>query len=204
MDYLPSPALQKLLLSAGHHLVCLFLAEILHSGYTSPEAMVTCLAAATSIEFLNIRFQSPQSCPNRASRHLPLLIHTILPTLIYFIFHGISEYLEDFISQVDTPLLKDFYLNLFHQLTFDVSQLHQFIRHAETLSALNIARVDLEDSYTTINLSHQIQLSSFPRMRLSTSCNGSDWQLSFAAQACNSFSLTLSTLETPIVHKDEF
>jgi hypothetical protein len=82
MDYLPFPALRKLLLSANHHLVRLYLTKIPHSGYTSPEPMVTCLSAATSLEFLDLRFQSPRSRPDRASRRPPPLIRTILPALV--------------------------------------------------------------------------------------------------------------------------
>ena len=46
------PRLPKLLLSATH-LVCLTLWNIPHSGYFSPEAMVTCLSVLTRLEKLS-------------------------------------------------------------------------------------------------------------------------------------------------------
>ena len=55
---IPFPGLPKLLLSATH-LVELTLEFIPHSGYFSPEAMVTALAVLTSLENLHIEFDSP-------------------------------------------------------------------------------------------------------------------------------------------------
>ena len=195
VNYLPFPALRNLLLSASH-LVTLYLERIPHSAYISPEAMVACLSAVTNLESLELRFRSPKSRPNRANRHPPPLIRTTLPALRKFFFYGVSEYLEDFISRVDAPLLDEVDITLFHQLTFDVSQLHQFIGRTETLSALNIVNVTLDDEHITVELSPQILVYSCPRISLSTSCKGSDWQLSFLAQACISLSPTLSTFET--------
>jgi hypothetical protein len=104
LDFLPFPELRRLLISASH-LVHLALFRIPHSGYISPEAMVTCLSAATSLKSLHLQFQSPRSLPNRATRLPPPLIRTILPALTCFIFQGDSEYSEDFISMINAPLL---------------------------------------------------------------------------------------------------
>ena len=203
VDYLPFPALRNLLLSA-HYLVRVHLLNIPHSEYISPKAIVSCLSAATSLKFLELRFLSPRSRPNRATRRPPPLTHTILPALTDFHFRGVSEYLEDFISRVDAPLLDVVNIRLFHQLTFDVSQLHQFISRTEILSAFNIADVVLADNYTEVELSQQTPAHSRPKISLSIWCNRSDWQLSFQAQACNSLSPILSTFETLIVHENEF
>src|SRR5216683_5505093 len=64
---IPFPALPKLLLST-HDLVTLRLWFIPRSGYFSPEAMVTALATLTSLELLELRFRSPRSEADRASR----------------------------------------------------------------------------------------------------------------------------------------
>ncbi|KAH9974505.1 hypothetical protein BJV74DRAFT_184515 [Russula compacta] len=205
LDYLPFPALRSLLLSASH-LVVLCLDKIPHSAYTSPEAMVTCLAVATSLKFLELIFLSPQSRSNHEARHLPPLIRTILPALTHFNFHGDSEYLEDFISRVDAPLLDEVDIRLFHQLTFDLSQLDQFISRTEALSALNIVNLDLDCDHTRVELSQLEQTleDSRPMFRLSVRCNGSHWQLSFLAQAFSSLSPTLSTFETINVRENRF
>ena len=200
VDSLPFLALRNLLLSATH-LVDLYLVKIPHSGYISPEAMVTCLSAATNLKYLELRFLSPQSRPDRRP---PPLIRTILPALAVFHFHGVTEYLEDFISRVNVPILEEVDIGFFHQLTFDVSQLHQFIGRTEALSALNIANVDLDDYCTSVELSQQTRAFSRPRISLSMFCNGSDWQFSFLTQACSSLSPTLSNYETLNVREKGF
>ena len=60
LDTIPFPGLPKLLLSATH-LVNLWLFNIPHSGYISPEAMVTCLTMLTKLKTLQLEFESPQS-----------------------------------------------------------------------------------------------------------------------------------------------
>ena len=62
---IPFPGLPKLLLSATH-LVHLDL-YIPHSGYISPEVMVTCLSALTRLEKLEIGFKSRRSRPDTRS-----------------------------------------------------------------------------------------------------------------------------------------
>ena len=155
--------------------------------------MVTCLTAVASLEWLKLGFQSPRSRPDRL---LPPLARTVLPTLTTFHFRGANEYSEDFISRVNPPLLKEVDIRLFHQLLFDVSQLHLFIRHSETLSALNIANVVVGDCLARLELSRRIYAFSRPGIRLSILCNESGRQISFLAQVCNALSPTLSTFES--------
>ena len=63
LNRIPFPGLPNLLLSATH-LVTLYLFDIPHSGYISPEAMVTCLSTLTSLSSFSLVFQSPRSCPD--------------------------------------------------------------------------------------------------------------------------------------------
>ena len=191
VDFLPFPVLQNFLLFS-HYLVRVHLQKIPHSGYISPEAMVTCLSAATNLKYLDIRFLSP---PSRPDSRPPPLIRTILPALTDLYFQGVIEYSEDFISRVDAPLLDRVIIYLFHQLTFDLSQLHQFIRRTETLSSVNFARIDLDNGRASVELA-QMPHPYLPSIRLLTQSSGSDWQLSFLAQTCSSLSPTLSTFET--------
>ena len=95
-------ATQKLLLSATH-LVRLSLHGIPHSGYISPEAMVALLSMLASLNTLSLGFKSPQSRPDRESRCLPPLKCSILPALDYFYFNGVTGYLEELVTHVDTP-----------------------------------------------------------------------------------------------------
>ena len=176
---IPIPGLPKLLLSATH-LVRLDLWKIPHSGYFSPEAMVTCLSVLTRLETLVIRFKSPRSRPDR--RHPPPRTRTILPVLTMLDFCGVSEYLEDFVARIDAPLLDKLNITFFHQLVFDTPQLALFISRTpkfQTHDKLE-ARVDFPSpnfSFTTLD----------GRLSLTISCRKSDWQLSSLAQVCSSF-----------------
>ncbi|KAI0288635.1 hypothetical protein BC826DRAFT_678387 [Russula brevipes] len=148
----PFPAIPKLLLSASG-LGELFLLDIPHSGYISPEAMITCLSALTRLETLYIGFLSPRSRPDQPSP--PRSAHTILPALNSFDFRGVSEYLEDLISHIDAPLLSEFDINFFNQSIFNTPRLCSFISHAEKLRSPSRACIAFKGSYAR----HQI--SSF-------------------------------------------
>jgi hypothetical protein len=125
---IPFPGLPRLLLSATD-LSELHLWRMPHTGYISPEAMVTCLSALTSLRSLVIEFQSPASHPDR--RGLPLLTRVILPALELLWFRGVSEYLEDLVARIDAPLLHTLNISFFYQLIFDIQQ-HRDIHVIQT------------------------------------------------------------------------
>ena len=180
------PGLPKLLLSATQ-LVRLILGSIPHSGYISPEKMVACLSLLTKLEDLSIGFESPQSRPDRRSRHPLPLTRTVLPVLTWLSFHGVSEYLEDLVARIDAPLLHDLCITFFHQLIFDTPQLTQLIgRCAPKFKTLNIANLDFLDYIGTPNITLLSHEPHFDRLYLGVSCNKSDWCLSFMTQICSS------------------
>jgi len=100
LAYIPFPRLPKLLLSATH-LTDLRLLNVPHSGYISPEAMVSCLSALTRLGTLILDFEPPKS----EHRRPPPSTRTLLPALTRLQFYGFSEYLEDLVVRIDTPLL---------------------------------------------------------------------------------------------------
>ena len=67
LSSIPFPALPKLLLSATH-LVRLSLRNIPHSGYISPEAIITGLAVLTNLKSLTIKFRFALSGPGMEDR----------------------------------------------------------------------------------------------------------------------------------------
>ena len=89
LEGIPFPCLPKLLLSTTH-LETLCLEKIPHSGYFSPEAIVTALSNSTSLGFLVLEFQSPRSFPDQDSRRLPLTL-AAFPLLRLMKFKGVSE-----------------------------------------------------------------------------------------------------------------
>ena len=109
----PFPALRKLLLTASN-LVQLHLNRIPNPGYISPDAMVACVLTMNNLESFTLEYRSPLSRPDRASQRPPPPTRVVFPSLTRFRFHGASEYLEDFLALVDSPLLNFFHITFFN------------------------------------------------------------------------------------------
>ena len=198
-DSIPFPALPKLLLSATD-LVDLTLDHIPHSGYFSPEALVTGLAVSANLTYLTIEFESPLSRPNREIRRPLQPTRIILPAITRFQFQGVSEYLEDVLAQIDAPLLDSIWITFFHQLIFDIPQLAQFMRHTARFQTLNEAHLYFDDSgvqVATLPLSRALDEKS----RLRISCKKLDWQLSSLAQVFTSFFPSIDMVEHLYIYR---
>jgi hypothetical protein len=190
----PFPALPNLLLST-HDLVALRLCDIPLSGYISPDAMITCLSALARLKNLRLEFRSPRSRADRENI-IPRPTRVVLPALTSFDFKGDSEYLEDIVGQIDTPLLTCFNITFFNQLLFDTPSLREFIRRTETFKAPYQARVAFQQYEVNVGLYLRIGNSLHGRLSLAISCRPSDWQLSSLAQVCYSALSPLLTLES--------
>ena len=180
---IPFPALPKLLLSATN-LFCLQLRRIPHSGYISAEAMVTCLSVLTGLEVLVIGFESPRSRPDRQNSRP--LTRTLLPVLATLAFDRVtSEYLEDFVARIDTPLLNSLDITFFNQLIFDTPQLTQLISRTPNFKTHDRACVEMSTLGVSAGLNTQSQTFD-GRLELKILCKHADWQLSSLAQVCRS------------------
>jgi hypothetical protein len=180
--HIPFPGLPNLLLSATH-LTRLELRRIPHSGYISPEAMVTCLSVLTSLDSLTIGFKSPRSCPDWRSRRPPPLSRTLLPALTFLQFQGVSEYLEDLVARIDAPLLVLLDITFFNDIVFNTPQLAQFMSRTPKFKAHDNARLIFDAWSVRVKLP---PASDGGGLQLSISCGKSDWQLSSLAQVCSS------------------
>jgi len=189
---IPFPALPSLLLST-RDLVELHLWDIPLSGYISPEAMVSGLS--TRLEILFLDFRSPRSRADRENHLLPRLTRVVLPALTSLIFKGNSEYLEDIVAQIDTPLLSQLKITFFNQLIFDAPLLGHFISRTETFKAPHRARVMFWESKVEVWLDPRNGNGAYKVSSLEISCRPSDWQLSSLAQVCDSALSPLPTLE---------
>ena len=187
---IPIPGLPKLLLSATH-LVDLHLLGIPHSGYFSPEAMVTALSTLNSLESLSLKFQSPRSQP-RNQRPFPW-IRSVLPVVTHFWFKGVSNYLEDFVACIEAPRLEFFDICFFNRILFDIPKLVRFIDRTPALTVPEIARISFERGAPRVNFSSQ--RPGFGKLIVEISCTEPNWQLSALRQVCASFVPHLPTLE---------
>ena len=194
----PFPGLPKLLLSATH-LVHLNLDDIPHSGYFSPNTMVAALSTLVSLEYLSLTFASPESCPDSESRRLPPSTRSVLPVLNIFRFKGVSEYLEDLVAGIDAPQLDRLGIMFFNDIVFDTPHLIQFISRTPNSSALENARIALEDGKARISFRSQIY--GYVKLEVLIFCEGLDWQLSSLAQVCTSCLPFLFTLKDLYIHE---
>jgi hypothetical protein len=160
-----------------------------HSGYISPEAMITSLSALTRLERLLLKFVSPPSFPIRANRHPPPT-RAVLPSLFRFIYDGTSEYLEDLVARFDAPVLDHICINFFYQLRFDTPQLDLFIRRSPMFQPFNEAQLEL------LGFEVEIRFLQAVHLGLGIICSELNRQLSSLVQLCGpSFQHLLSKVE---------
>ena len=197
----PFPPILTLLVTATD-LVNIDLWNIPYSGYVTAEDMVARLAPMTRLKSLSLGFHSPRSCPDPASRRPPPPTRTILPALTHFNYRGVSEFLEDLVSQIDTPLLDNAEITFFNQLIFDIPRLPQFIRHLSKFKAFDQAYVLFQSRYVQVRLSSQASTADEAIFKLKVSCRPSDWQLSAVAQVCDWPFTYCSTVERLHIRED--
>jgi hypothetical protein len=191
---IPFPALPKLLLSTTD-LVSLELNGVPHSGYISPDEMVACLSSLTRLDRLLLDFRTPLSRPSQGSRPPRPHTRSVLPALSRFRFKGVTEYLEDFVARIDTPLLRNFSITFFNQLMFGVVQLPMFLDRIDGFAVLDSAKVTLNPYDIELELSTRSQTVGTTWIHLSVSCSKLDRQLSSLSQVCASTLPTLPNLE---------
>ena len=176
--------------------------SIPQSGYIAPKAMNTVLSALPRLKELELKFLSPRSRAVRATRYTPPLTRIILPVLTSFGFKGDSEYLEDFLSRIDAPLLSSISIVFFNQLLFNTPLLGHFINRTEGLKGPQQARIFLCSVGFVFTLSQRNSIAEHKSLSLSISCRPSDWLLSSLAQLCG-FSLPpFSTLMRLKIYQD--
>ena len=141
---IPFPGIPNLLLSATH-LVDFDLSDIPHSGYISPEAMITCLSVLTSLVNLSLGFLSLRSRGDGESRRSPPMTRLILPDLNTFWFKGAIEYLESLVARIDAVRLRHLYITFPDQMNFDTPYLVQFISRIPRFEEPDEAHVTLDD-----------------------------------------------------------
>jgi hypothetical protein len=187
------PGLPKLLLSATD-LVSLQL-HLPHSGYISPDAMVTCLSALVRLKSFTLEFESRQSRQDRESRHLPPPTRTLLPALTLLRFKGVREYAEDLMTWIDAPLLHRLRIAFFNEPVPNIPRLSHFINRIPKFQALDEARVIFSDSGVRAAFPLPIQTIGYEALVLGILWDESVGQLSSLARLCRSLLPTLAKVE---------
>jgi len=200
---IPFPALPKLLLSTND-LVTLCLIDIPPSGYISPEELVTSLSGSTKLNSLELGFQFPPSLADGESQRPPSQTRVVLPAVTKLLFKGNSEYLHEFVSRIDAPLLEKLDIIFFNLLVFDIPQLRHFISRTETFNAPDRVEVLFDTFGVEVGLFQRKGMTDHKVLRLRISCGSPDRQLSSLAQVCNSSLPRLPTLESLCIHEGQY
>ena len=154
--------------------------------------MATSLAALPNLKRLYLGFRSPLSRPLPSP---PPLTRAVLPTLIHLSFTGVSEYLEDFLSRIHTPLLKQLVVAFFMGLIFDTPQLHDFVHRIERIQPFNQASIRFSGQGITVTLGSQDQFG------LEIKFKRPDWQLSSMTQMFGQQLTLLSCVHELTIHE---
>jgi F-box-like len=151
LNDIPFPGLPKLVSSATD-LVYLELRNIPYNGYISPDVMVTCLSALTSLKTLIVEF-APRRYPfPRESRYPPSSTRIILPALTRLKLKATNKYVQDVMTRIDTPLLDNLHLTFLEQAVFDTPHLSQLISRTANFRVLDEARVTFSEDEVVVAL----------------------------------------------------
>jgi hypothetical protein len=185
------------LLTNATGLVTLWLEKIHSSTYFRPNDLLQRLSLMPQLETLGISFQSP--VPNRdVKRQLlrtPITTHVALPNLRWLMFGGVSAYLEALLSRMTAVLLDKLEIAFFHQLTFAVPRLQQFMGTTENLRFRSAQFVFYSDGFAVRVYPRNGPGPGGYTMYMCTSCRQFDWQVSSVAQIFDGLRMRLSTVE---------
>jgi len=129
--------------------------------------------------------------------HTPVPLIT-LPNLRLFFFRGTSAYLDGFLTQIRTPLLR---LRLFNQLTFTIPHLFQWLSATENFRFNSVQLVFFQEGITLSAYRREgDRVNPFDVM---IRCRHIDWQVSTVAQIFNSLVPVLSVVEVLVLSYEE-
>ena len=202
LDGIPTPTLRKLVLFSTN-IVTLSLGDLSRSVYISPEELVTCLSALTKLGRLSFEFVSPPSLPDQESRQPLSTTRIVFPSLTFFSFDGVSDFLEDFVARIDAPLLDDIYITFFNQPSSDTSPLVKLIRRTPNFKAFKEARVIFYGGKVEV----MVTLPSSDKsksIKLEIQCAQSALYLPVITQICSPSFLPLPTVEHLYIFENRF
>ncbi|KAI0290821.1 hypothetical protein BC826DRAFT_1025475, partial [Russula brevipes] len=176
-------------------LVTLCLRAIHPFTYFCPNDLFQQLSLMPHLETLAIQYHSP--VPNRDVEeklsHAPIVTRVTLPNLRWFVFKGVSAYLEALLPRMTTPLLKYVQIKFFNQLTFSVPHLLQFLGTTESVGIHSVGLAFDETSvFATVFPGEEMENDS---LYIEILCRNLDWQVASAAQIFGTLRTVLSAAE---------
>jgi hypothetical protein len=183
------------LLTTAAGLVTLRLHDIPASAYFPPSYILTRFSLMTQLEKLSIEFKSPMDV-ERQLHQAPDM--TTLPNLRRFTFTGVNAYLEALVARISAPSLGTLHVCLFHQLSFTVPHLLQFMQSSENLS---FSSVKLALGECSVHVIADPWRARRP-LTLGIICDHLDWQVASAMQIFSALSPVFSAVKQVTVSRD--
>ena len=182
------------LLSSAMALSTLILTHIGAYCYFPPRDLVTQIQGLPQLEELSIGFAIPIPLPSSQQELLsPPIPPVSLPSLRQLTFWGVDIYLDNFVAQINTPLLERLSLTLRFDLTFSLVNLTEFIRRTEGFRSL-VASVIFKKGGPSIDAGHHEQ-GGLGKLNLHVNCEPLDWQIDSATQVCSALANVVSAVE---------
>jgi len=169
------------------------------AGLLSAEALAAALSETHQLKSLFVGSHPPTSSyPDQRSAHPSSLTNTriVLCALAAFEFDGPCEYLEDLVSRIDAPILRQLVVS-FPQSVFDVPQLSQFISRTKHLISLpHRTSFGVSDDGLTIQHHFRPPRNAFSlKLSIRDSWTADNWMASRVLHICGQLSPFTSSVE---------
>ena len=191
-DGMPILALPTLLSSTSNIVnLILFDPDALPTGIISPEALVTGLAMLPRLNHLSIGFV-PSGLHDYWPIHVSSKTRVVLPALTSFFLEGEPTFLEDLVSQIDTPMLNWADITYRDFSGDPIPQLFELLKRSHlNLSQFTDAKICIDDCDTiSIFFGPRVDPEVFP-ITIHVKCDGIDYQASCMAQVLSQTSAML-------------
>jgi hypothetical protein len=116
------------------------------------------------------------------------------------VLQGVSEYLEDFLVQINTPVIATTTMTFFNRVIFDIPQLSKFISRTQALRSVKRAELFFNEHSAILSIHRPDSprgrdRSDIGSSRVCVRCDPFDWKISFLLQMCSQLFPLLSSVE---------
>ncbi|KAH9981808.1 hypothetical protein BJV74DRAFT_887314 [Russula compacta] len=176
-------------------LVTLSLQRIPRSTHFYPNELLQQLSLMPQLEALWIDFRSGRDVEMQLLDAM-IMTHVTLPNLRWFVFYGVSAYLEALLARMTTPLLEKFQIQFPDQPTFSVPHLPEFISAAGNLklSSAATARVGFSTWGVWVWVYPHAVAKTYS-LEMAIKCGHLDRQVASAAQLFSPLEAVFSAVE---------
>lgn len=181
-------------ISSMTSLSSLSLTDIRDPCYFPLKHLITQLQGLLYLEELSIGFSISMPLPSSEGEPLPApILPVTLRALKWLTFRGVDVYIENFVAQINAPLLARLRLTLLLDLDFTLVHMTEFMHRTEGFGYIT-AQVIFNKDGTSINMGHDEKLDIW-KLSLQVNCLPLDCKIYSAMQVCGALGNVLFTVE---------